>query len=695
MQNNYKIFAPSTFDSADFDWLFKVVSTAQRQYSPNPAVRYRVLARECASIFEASDKENSQQTRLLKRAVCLSLLADISEQGSLIDMEDGEIRIRPAVSVTANKETQEQGKRRLRAGLQRSSNRQIAEPSVQKFIKMMQRPRQHDGKTVSIFSLVDDGQDLSQLLLEATTKTGVARQRALSKNIDPVVQECSSGTRCDFTGMKLQDIWRYFRHTWSLHYNPLPGRTMRFLIRNTARPYAPVIGIAMLASPSANLLSRDEWIGWQLDEIVEGLAQNRWSAETVCRSLVETLRDAISDIRTDDLLVDAELTDPTINTFFKLEQTVIRAQSQRQNDLANGREDGLVDIRCIKDNQRTDDAWKALSDTALYVKKRAESLLPLLQALKYFQDAGCDKEPAAVIYEALVDRNGRKMVQLALNELKKRRLASEVADVAVCGAIPPYNHLLGGKLVTLLMGSKEVQQIYNERYSNQPSEIASQLAGRTIVRPSILKALTTTSLYGVGSSQYNRLKLLQKTHSKLPHDVVWEELRRSEGFTITHISNETVSFMRQLGIAHYGRRRINSVFGEGSSPRTRQVREALNLLGINNDDLLKQPVGRRVYGCELYPGAKDELLGFVAPKKRSILPSAKEISKAWQDRWLAKRIEKTDTLQHVAEADGKTVARELGNRAKDALLESQKEREMLSSTSQPSLPLDEFSLSTI
>jgi hypothetical protein len=86
-------------------------------------------------------------------------------------------------------------------------------------------------------------------------------------------------------------------------------------------------------------------------------------------------------------------------------------------------------------------------------------------------------------------------------------LASQVVDVSICGAIHPYNELLGGKLVALVLHSKEVRDLYEGQYGERISLIASQMAGRPIRRSARLKVLTTTSLYGVGSSQYNRLKL--------------------------------------------------------------------------------------------------------------------------------------------------------------------------------------------
>src|SRR6185437_14476711 len=79
-----------------------------------------------------------------------------------------------------------------------------------------------------------------------------------------------------------------------------------------------------------------------------------------------------------------------------------------------------------------------------------------------------------------------------------------IGDLTVCGAVAPYNALAAGKLVGALAVSPPVLAAYRAKYS-RPSEIASAMAGRPITREARLSFVGTTSLYGTGSSQYNRL----------------------------------------------------------------------------------------------------------------------------------------------------------------------------------------------
>lgn len=597
----------------------------------------------------------------LKVAVAASVLADLCEQGWDVGVEGRRIfTCAPSVHLGAS-DTLHAAKARVREGLMRASNRQIATESVQSFIRTMEKDRVFKNKIVSIGTLVDDGGDLAAKLAKIAPSHFTERTAQLRKLVRPVIQICDPESSCDFTGLKLQDVWRYFRHSWSLEYNPSPGRTLRVLIRNKARPNWPVMGIAMLASPAANLYSRDEWIGWRLENVTEGIADGSLDAAKVATALVAVLKSAISEIRTDDLIARSLINRPTAAAYFMLGQIAATAGSARQKDLSRhalgtGERD-LIDIRSLGKGAITQRQWKELSGTALYRRKRAEQLIPLLKTLSFLRRHDFERSPAAAICEALVTKNGREAISFALNEIRKRKLASEIVDVSVCGAIAPYNELIGGKLVALAMASQEMRDAYFERYANQTSEIASQLAGRRIVRSSELKVLTTTSLYGVGSSQYNRLKLRAQKELRSSRDISWEELRPSEGFSVTHLSKLTVGYMRRLGVTVYGAQRINSVFGEGSSPRTRQVREGLNLIGINNDGVLKHSIGRKVYACELYPGARKALCGFEEPKKKAASAAPLDvISQGWLERWVAERIRKPEVLARITKSGPHTVS---------------------------------------
>jgi hypothetical protein len=241
--------------------------------------------------------------------------------------------------------------------------------------------------------------------------------------------------------------------------------------------------------------------------------------------------------------------------------------------------------------------------------------------------------------------------------------------------MPVYAHLVvGGKLVAMLLTSREVQELYTQQYGERVSIIASQMAGRPIIRDTTLCALTTTSLYGVGSSQYNRLKLRASEHRGLGHDLTWNKLGDvTSGFGTVHLSNETVSSLRKVSIAENQFRRVNSVFGEGASPRLRIIREGLDALGLESDHILHHATPRIVFGCELYPGALTDLMRR-EPLKKPKRPTVAAISRAWRRRWLSQRSKRQETIDKL---------RALG--ANSVLASLQTAREMSEETCLPAL----------
>jgi hypothetical protein len=287
------------------------------------------------------------------------------------------------------------------------------------------------------------------------------------------------------------------------------------------------------------------------------------------------------------------------------------------------------------------------SEDPLFVRKRAETLGALLDAKRTFQALDWTRGGQALVDALVQHPNGLRTLSVAMVEMRKAGLSSQVADVSVCGAVAPYNTLLGGKLVALLMASKEVRDAYRTRYAGQVSLISSQMAGRAIYRPAELKLLTTTSLYGNGSSQYNRLRLRVADYPTLDHDIAWQELAKTAGYGTVHLGATTVRVLREVSERNYGARRINNRFGEGASPRLRQIREAVEALGIDADSVLHHATPRIFYGCELHPGAIDELIGLYPSTENRGQP-ASVISSLWRQRWLSKRIQRQDVLDTVA-----------------------------------------------
>jgi hypothetical protein len=614
-----------------------------------------------AALRRLHDAWKGETWTLHLRAVAL-LLADLIEQGWRVSVRDvtgdgseEEIVLRPP-GLQQPGETVEEAKRRLRQALTVGRDRQLAEPSVQKFAGRMQRTVRRLGRKTSIANVIDDGEDLQRLLQGIRRLPADEAMVRLKAVIDPVIEPCDSDSKCSATGLNLLDIWRYFRHSWSLEYRSVPGRQLAFLVRNASRPDRPVMGIAMLASPVVRMRVRDSWIGWTSEQLVADIERGAVDAEFALRALVSRLDRNLAEVRSDDLLSPEEVTFPTDRTILRMEQRWAGAAIARRHSLTAMYEEAIEADEAVRSDRDIHKCppelidWMAASNDHLFVKKRAETIWRLLRAKRVFQTLDWGRRGNEMLRQLLRHPDGKRALDIAMQEVRKAGLASQVADVSVCGAVAPYNHLLVGKLVALLMASNEVLDAYRARYSSQVSIISSQMAGRAIYRPANLKVITTTSLYGKGSSQYNRLRLRAAEFAFLNSGIAWEEIATTAGYGTVHLSNATTRVLRDFTDQLRGARHVNHRFGEGASPRMRQIRQALDDLGIESSCILHHATPRIFYGCEIHEGAKAELLG-VRPNTESQGCSAAMIAEAWRQRWLRQRMDHDDVLARVA-ADG-------------------------------------------
>lgn len=205
-------------------------------------------------------------------------------------------------------------------------------------------------------------------------------------------------------------------------------------------------------------------------------------------------------------------------------------------------------------------------------------------------------------------------------EDRKNRLVN-VMDAFVLGAVPPYNYLLGGKLVASLVRTKEVRDAFASRYCGSVGVISQKNKKASLV------ACTTSSALG-RSSIYNRLKLQGKYYFK--------SIGFTSGWGHFHIPNELFNELREYLATVNHPYVTNNNFGDGPNWRLRTVKAALGRLGIKQD-IMKHGINREVFLCELASNAVKVLNGEDKEPIYDDLLSVEETSKLAIERWILPR----------------------------------------------------------
>jgi hypothetical protein len=131
------------------------------------------------------------------------------------------------------------------------------------------------------------------------------------------------------------------------------------------------------------------------------------------------------------------------------------------------------------------------------------------------------------------------------------------------GALPPYNELIGGKMVALTLVSNEVRRAYKRKYTDY----------KTILRKAELKPdllfITTTSAFGK-SSIYNRLKY--------NGDTIAERLGYTQGSGSFHILGglyeELMEFLEKKGYD------VSRGYGHGPSRKLKLISSAFREIDL-------------------------------------------------------------------------------------------------------------------
>ena len=608
--------------------------------------RAAIIQEELSYIYDNYDNDLDA----LKYCATLSVLIDLSQQGWLLDIQETGLTLK-----MENDNLDDKAKIRYRLSAER--NAQFKQKSVKAFIRTMETEKTYNNHDISVKVLIGD----KNFLIDAINNN--------RRICDPYIQQVSN-QRDVFTGYKLSDIWRYFRYTWSIPYKTMPGRNLFYLVRDRLQPFHPVIGIFALGNSVLNLTVRDDDIGWTVDAIKRNMniQANTTSCEnTVSGTLGKKVSVSIKSKQETDsafmvrrehyankiyplLLsnIDRAISEIYVKDLGYRRQTKYPKQEQIDSLLQLSEKYSKLSLN--NRNQKENPNWEQEATSNLFTRKRAAELAKLLSTKMVFNSAVGNSNAEKLQY-LLSNETGRKAINSALIANRKTKIGSNMMDIIVCGSIPPYNELLGGKLVSILACSPRVIKDYTDKYSKQVSEIASRMKGSRVIRDSSLVYLGTTSLYAVGSSQYNRIKVPIENEFTLEY----RKMGITEGYGTVYFSKGTTNLFSQILEIQDGGKRIGHVFGEGTSPRFRMISRGLSSLGIRAEAFLKHYSPRIVYSINLAKNTDDFLMGlentadysFDINDNVDVNNKTQDLIDFWYNRWLCMRLESVDIVSRL------------------------------------------------
>jgi hypothetical protein len=598
-----------------------------------------------AFVAEAAKLKEADATALIASGY---VVADLVDQGWVLRV-DRKGRLLADRPLDTDSEIRVHKRRRYHA----ARDAQLRQAPTRAFIERMERGSLTSKGRHSIFSLMRDGRHLQRDIEDAlNTKSG----RKLHEVVQPYLEFVRTSATCASTGLALQDIWRYFRHTWSTPYESVPGRSMLFLVRDKAVLNHPIIGIGAVSSAAVQIDARDRFIGWLGEDIVRKCRESPdpeyadWVISVLNRAIGGIYRQDFLELGLLPAKIPRVVPQSTIDKLLKLagkarEDHYIRANAKMNKAGGNS-------------NAVTAAEWKRYARSALFTHKRAREIAALLSTRNTILSAFAGTAKSERMPVLISSSAGRAALLKVVRLARSMTVGTEIADLTVCGAVPPYNAILGGKLVAMLAASPQTVLEYRHRYESASSIIASSMAGKAVVRAANLAFIGTTSLYGERPNQYDR--------TSYPCDIVGgptgEAIRyrylvsgertRTSGVGTFQFGRDTKIAIEKFTSSATSGRRVNNVFGEGTSPKLRSLRDGLNALGFGSTEMLEHGMEKVVYGVPLISNLARYLLRLDEDPRYLFSLDHSEaqtalIAEHWLRRWALPRMGRPETSERL------------------------------------------------
>ncbi len=206
-------------------------------------------------------------------------------------------------------------------------------------------------------------------------------------------------------------------------------------------------------------------------------------------------------------------------------------------------------------------------------------------------------------------------------------------DSYVLGAVPPYNLLLGGKVVAALLTSNEIRNDFRKKYENKKAVISGKKRKGHLVLVTTNTALGKSSMLSrlyYAPGEYN-----EKTDVKNRREL-WNHVGWTSGYGHFHLNSgladEMIDYLHEVNDPIIEKNR----FGQGPQWKMRVIRNCLQRINLNGNDLLYHGIKRGFYGAPLTRNFKEYLCG-KTNKVDYYDQTADDISTYIKDRYIIPR----------------------------------------------------------
>lgn len=216
-------------------------------------------------------------------------------------------------------------------------------------------------------------------------------------------------------------------------------------------------------------------------------------------------------------------------------------------------------------------------------------------------------------------------------------------DVFILGSVPPYNTLLGGKLIAMVAASDEVRNVIQRKYQNKKTIIQNKLKNPQ------LALLTTASALGK-SSLYDRINYEGR--------LIYKRIGESKGWGHFHLNHGL--FEDMLDYLRLTKPNVVSTnrFGQGPNWKIRTARICLEELDLPTD-LLRHGIQREIYGIPLAENFSEFLRGDTNNLICYKMPFNK-ITTYWYERWLVGRAKRKPEYKGHTKKDVSKMIHKMG-----------------------------------